>query len=185
MPRKSVITSNSKRRVFSQEFKQEAVQMLLDGHTASLICLTAKTLRHPFWSSKLQSIPEFFKSFTPCHQHKSKRSRPTSGRLYRRMYPPNVCPDRRAMIFSLRYGRTKVAETDILDGFTGTLFHCTREWQCLLRFQNQVRWSFSSCHSLEPAGLGKMRVTTARPKKRGNGLQISLLGSTTASSIPT
>jgi transposase-like protein len=37
MPRKSVVTSSSKRRVFSQEFKQEAVQMLLDGHTASSI----------------------------------------------------------------------------------------------------------------------------------------------------
>jgi transposase-like protein len=37
MPRKSVVTSSSKRRVFSQEFKQEAVQMLLDGHTPSSI----------------------------------------------------------------------------------------------------------------------------------------------------
>ena len=37
MPRKSVVKSNANRRVFSQEFKQEAVQMLLDGHTASSI----------------------------------------------------------------------------------------------------------------------------------------------------
>ena len=37
MPRKPVVKPSSNRRVFSPEFKQEAVQMLLDGHTASSI----------------------------------------------------------------------------------------------------------------------------------------------------
>lgn len=37
MPRKSVVKPDVMRRVFSQEFKQDAVQMLLDGHTASSI----------------------------------------------------------------------------------------------------------------------------------------------------
>lgn len=37
MPRKSVVKPISIRRIFSQEFKQDAVQMLLDGHTASSI----------------------------------------------------------------------------------------------------------------------------------------------------
>jgi transposase len=37
MPRKSVVKPVVIRRVFSQEFKQDAVQMLLDGHTASSI----------------------------------------------------------------------------------------------------------------------------------------------------
>ena len=37
MPRKSVAKPVAIRRVFSQEFKQEAVQMLLDGHTASSV----------------------------------------------------------------------------------------------------------------------------------------------------
>ena len=37
MPRKPVVKPSTDRRVFTQEFKQEAVQMLLDGHTASSI----------------------------------------------------------------------------------------------------------------------------------------------------
>ena len=37
MPRKSVVKPIAIRRIFSQEFKQDAVQMLLDGHTASSI----------------------------------------------------------------------------------------------------------------------------------------------------
>lgn len=37
MPRKSVVKPSQSRRVFDQEFKQDAVQMLLDGHTASSI----------------------------------------------------------------------------------------------------------------------------------------------------
>jgi transposase len=37
MPRKPVIKPSTSRRIFTQEFKQEAVQMLLDGHTASSI----------------------------------------------------------------------------------------------------------------------------------------------------
>ena len=34
MPRKKPPTERSKRRSFTEEFKQEAVQMLLDGHSA-------------------------------------------------------------------------------------------------------------------------------------------------------
>ena len=37
MPRKKPRSSKSGRRVFTQEFKQEAVQMLLDGHAASSV----------------------------------------------------------------------------------------------------------------------------------------------------
>jgi len=37
MPRKPVVKQSLNRRVFTQEFKQEAVQMLLDGHTAPSI----------------------------------------------------------------------------------------------------------------------------------------------------
>jgi transposase len=37
MPRKKPRSSKSGRRVFTQEFKQEAVQMLLDGHVASSV----------------------------------------------------------------------------------------------------------------------------------------------------
>jgi transposase len=37
MPRKPVVQPKSGRRRFTQEFKEEAVQMLLDGHTASSI----------------------------------------------------------------------------------------------------------------------------------------------------
>ena len=37
MPRKSPRKSPKKRRVYTDEFKQEAVQMLLDGHSASSI----------------------------------------------------------------------------------------------------------------------------------------------------
>jgi len=37
MPRKPIVKPAVTRRLFSQEFKQEAVQMLLDGHTASSI----------------------------------------------------------------------------------------------------------------------------------------------------
>jgi transposase len=37
MSKKSVVKPSAGRRNFSQEFKQEAVQMLLDGHTASSI----------------------------------------------------------------------------------------------------------------------------------------------------
>lgn len=37
MPRKPVVKPSANRRNFTQEFKQEAVQMLLDGHTASSI----------------------------------------------------------------------------------------------------------------------------------------------------
>lgn len=37
MPRKSVVKPIAIRRIFSPEFKQDAVQMLLDGHTASSI----------------------------------------------------------------------------------------------------------------------------------------------------
>jgi transposase len=37
MPRKKPQTKKSGRRVFTKEFKSEAVQMLLDGHTASSV----------------------------------------------------------------------------------------------------------------------------------------------------
>lgn len=37
MPRKNPQSSKSVRRVFTPEFKQEAVQMLLDGHSAGSI----------------------------------------------------------------------------------------------------------------------------------------------------
>lgn len=37
MPRKKAITASTTRRVFTKEFKQEAVQMLLDGHSASSV----------------------------------------------------------------------------------------------------------------------------------------------------
>ena len=37
MPRKQSATVPSTRRVFTKDFKQEAVQMLLDGHTASSV----------------------------------------------------------------------------------------------------------------------------------------------------
>ena len=37
MPRKSVVKPIAIRRIFSQEFKQDAVQMVLDGHTARSI----------------------------------------------------------------------------------------------------------------------------------------------------
>jgi len=37
MPRKPKVKPAVTHRLFSQEFKQEAVQMLLDGHTASSI----------------------------------------------------------------------------------------------------------------------------------------------------
>lgn len=37
MSKKPVVKPSVSRRNFSQEFKQEAVQMLLDGHTASSI----------------------------------------------------------------------------------------------------------------------------------------------------
>ena len=37
MPRKPIVKPPLNRRVFSQELKQDAVQMLLDGHTASSI----------------------------------------------------------------------------------------------------------------------------------------------------
>ena len=37
MPRKKSRSSKSGRRVFTTEFKQEAVQMLLDGHVASSV----------------------------------------------------------------------------------------------------------------------------------------------------
>ena len=38
MRRKQSVEGKSSRRVFTEEFKQEAVQMLLDGHTASSVC---------------------------------------------------------------------------------------------------------------------------------------------------
>ena len=37
MPRKPVVKTPLNRQAFTQEFKQEAVQMLLDGHTAPSI----------------------------------------------------------------------------------------------------------------------------------------------------
>jgi len=37
MSKKPVVKPSVSRRIFSQEFKQEAIQMLLDGHTASSI----------------------------------------------------------------------------------------------------------------------------------------------------
>ena len=37
MPRKPVVKTSTNRRIFTQEFKRDAVQMLLDGHTASSI----------------------------------------------------------------------------------------------------------------------------------------------------
>lgn len=37
MPRKKPRSSKPSRRVFTTEFKQEAVQMLLDGHSASSV----------------------------------------------------------------------------------------------------------------------------------------------------
>lgn len=38
MGRKPVPESKTSRRSFSEEFKREAVQMLLDGHSASSVC---------------------------------------------------------------------------------------------------------------------------------------------------
>ena len=37
MPRKPIASASSTRRVFTKDFKQEAVQMLLDGHSASSV----------------------------------------------------------------------------------------------------------------------------------------------------
>ena len=37
MPRKKTKTNGKTRRVFTQEFKQDAVRLLLDGHSASSI----------------------------------------------------------------------------------------------------------------------------------------------------
>ena len=37
MPRKQTTRASSRRRVFTKDFKQEAVQMLLDGHSASSV----------------------------------------------------------------------------------------------------------------------------------------------------
>ena len=37
MPRKQTAVASSTRRVFTKDFKQEAVQMLLDGHSASSV----------------------------------------------------------------------------------------------------------------------------------------------------
>jgi transposase len=37
MPRKKQLSGKSSRRVFTKEFREEAVQMLLDGHTAKSI----------------------------------------------------------------------------------------------------------------------------------------------------
>lgn len=38
MPGKTGKSGSQARRVYTSEFKQEAVQMLLDGHTASSVC---------------------------------------------------------------------------------------------------------------------------------------------------
>jgi len=38
MSKKQLSNAKGSRRVFSEEFKQEAVQMMLDGHTASSVC---------------------------------------------------------------------------------------------------------------------------------------------------
>jgi transposase len=38
MSKKQMSSSKSSRRVYSEEFKQEAVQMLLDGHSGTSIC---------------------------------------------------------------------------------------------------------------------------------------------------
>ena len=38
MPRNKPSSGKSSRRVFTREFKEEAVQMLLDGHLASSVC---------------------------------------------------------------------------------------------------------------------------------------------------
>ena len=38
MPRKKLPESKLSRRGYTEEFKREAVQMLLDGHTASSVC---------------------------------------------------------------------------------------------------------------------------------------------------
>jgi transposase-like protein len=37
MPRKKIKRSGKTRRVFTQEFKQEAVQMLFDGHSTASV----------------------------------------------------------------------------------------------------------------------------------------------------
>ena len=38
MRRKQILGNKTSRRTFSEEFKQEAVQMLLDGHSTSSVC---------------------------------------------------------------------------------------------------------------------------------------------------
>jgi transposase len=38
MSKKQLSNAKGSRRVFSEEFRQEAVQMMLDGHTASSVC---------------------------------------------------------------------------------------------------------------------------------------------------
>ena len=55
MPRKKAKSKSTTRRTFTQEFKQEAVQMLLDGHSTSSVAerlgVTANLLYR--WKSQL------------------------------------------------------------------------------------------------------------------------------------
>ena len=58
MPRKKQRTGKLSRRVFTEEFKEEAVQMLLDGHTAKSIVdrlgLSGTSILYRWKSQQLQ-----------------------------------------------------------------------------------------------------------------------------------
>jgi len=58
MPRKKQRTGKSPRRAYTEEFKEEAVQMLLDGHTAKSIVdrlgLSGTNLLYRWKSQQLQ-----------------------------------------------------------------------------------------------------------------------------------
>ena len=59
MPRKKQSSGKSSRRVFTKEFKEEAVQMLLDGHSASSIVerlgLSGTNILYRWKSQQLQA----------------------------------------------------------------------------------------------------------------------------------
>ena len=58
MPRKKPPTGTSSRRVFTKDFKQEAVQMLLDGHAANSVAdrlgLSGTNILYRWKSEQLQ-----------------------------------------------------------------------------------------------------------------------------------
>jgi transposase len=58
MPRKKQSSGKSSRRVFTREFREEAVQMLLDGHTAKSIAdrlgLSGTSILYRWKSQQLQ-----------------------------------------------------------------------------------------------------------------------------------